>query len=115
RQPVCGLRPCEIAERTAQPELAGVEDAVGIERVLHRLQDTKTGSERLTDEARAVQADAVMVRKRAARGDDRTLARIPSGAVVSLALALRWLAGKCEIQARAVAVRVALMRGCNHR
>ena len=72
-----------------QAELARVEDAVRVERVLHRLQHAEARAERVGDEAGPVQADAVVVAERAAVLEDAALSRVPRGAVVRLALGRR--------------------------
>ena len=53
--------------------------------------------------------------ERAAGGEHRALSGVPRGAVVRLALALGRLAREREVETRAVGVRVALVRGRDHR
>ena len=71
-------RPGHRSEGSGEAELAGVQDAVRVEGVLHRLQHAEPVAERLGHEAGAVQADAVMVAQRAARREHRARARRPT-------------------------------------
>ena len=100
-----------LAERRRQAELAGVEDAVRVERVLHRLQHVEAGAERLAHEPAAVEADAVVVAERAAVREHRARARRPTrrGSTASRSSSRR-PAREREVEAGAVGVRVALVR-----
>ena len=95
---------------TGRPSLPGLRMPCGSSAAFHRGEDVEAVAERVVHEAGAVQADAVVVAQRAARGEDRPLPGVPRGAVVGLALVLRRLPREREVEAGAVGVRVALVR-----
>ena len=72
-----------------EAELAGVEDAVRVERLLRGDEHVERRPERVADEPRPVEADAVVVAQRAAVGEDRPGPRVPRGPVEGLALLAR--------------------------
>ena len=94
------------AERRRQPELAGVEDALRVERLLDGDEHAEGGAERLGDEAGPVEADAVVVREVAAVGEHRPLAGVPQRDVRRLDLVRRRRRGEREVEAGAVGVAV---------
>ena len=70
-----------------EAELAGVEDAVRVERLLRGDEHVERGPERVADEPRPVEPDAVVVAQRAAVREDRAGPGVPRGPVEGLALA----------------------------
>src|SRR6266480_4366982 len=99
--------PVDLAEGVGQAELARIEDAVRVERALQRNQNVERGAECVTDEPAAVEADTVVVAEHDMGGG------VPCGPVEGVApggpLVIGRASGKCEVEARAIAVRVGLM------
>src|SRR6202034_4310824 len=77
-------RPGSRPERGAEPELARVEDADRIERVLDRLKDPEPRAERVGQEPPAVETDPVVVADRRTVCEDRSRRGVPRPAVVGL-------------------------------
>src|SRR5947209_18798556 len=97
-------RPLHLAEGVGEPELPGVEDAVGIEDPLQRREHLESGTQCLPHEPAAIQAHAVVVAERTAPGEHRACGRVPHGDVERVALFDGRLPGEGEIQAGSVAV-----------
>ena len=97
-------RPAGRRPGIGEPELARVEDAVRVERLLRGDEHVEGGAERVADEPRPVETDPVVVAQRAAVREDRARPRLPRGAVEGLALLTRGLAREGEVEARAVGV-----------
>src|SRR5204863_7509337 len=103
------------SKRARQAELAGVEHAVRIERLLHAHQYVEGRAECLTNEARPVQSDTVMMAERPAAREHRALSRVPDGAVVAVAVVRFDPSGEREVQAAAFGIAVGLVRRRGHR
>ena len=72
-----------------RPSLPGFRMPFGSSASFTDCSTPKPVAERVGDEARPVEADAVVMRERAARGEHRALTRVPHRAVVRLALVRR--------------------------
>src|SRR5271169_2092231 len=75
-------RPAQLAEGRGEAELAGIEDAAGIEGLLHRGQNVEGGTERWCHEGRPVDPDAVVVADGPAVGDHAVHDPLPGRPVV---------------------------------
>jgi hypothetical protein len=98
-------------ERGREPELAGVHDAVRVERRLEGDQDPMGRTERLGHEPPAIDPDAVMMRQVAAGGEHRPLPGVPQCDVGRLDVVGWRGGGEREVQARAVGVAVRQVAG----
>ena len=104
-------RPGEV-RRTgwARPSLPGLRMPFGSSASFTDCSTPKPAPSASAHEAGAVEADAVVVAERAAGREHRALPGVPRGAVVRLALVGGRPAREREVEARAVGVRVALVR-----
>src|SRR5580692_1303694 len=111
--PLTGSRPWRGPERRVQPELARVEDAVGIERLLQAAQNLESRAERPGQEAAPVEADPVVVADGGAVRERRVGDHVPAPPVVALAplaVAVGAAPAEREVEAGAVDVGVRLVR-----
>src|SRR5687768_15280741 len=80
-----------LLEGVGEAELAGVEDAVWIERGFERDEHVEARAERVGEEARPVQADAVVMAQRGAVRERGAHPDVVHRVVVTLALVRRRL------------------------
>src|SRR3954447_23958350 len=107
RCPTSRSRPGHATELRRDGELARIEHTRWIERTLEGYEHVVRRTERFSNEAGAVDADAVVVRQVAAVAEHRPLAGVPHRDVRRIDVVLRRRGSEREVQARAIEVAVA--------